>query len=179
MVSSIIPEHWRGPIVYALMSVFVTWHALCLIVAPAPTGSAIAKSLRPWVGQYLGVIDLNVGWGFFAPVGMTAEIRYVVIDDSGKKHTFMPTRGLPWYHPSKLWIRDRYRSISSNPEKFGDALIQDFCTKHAALNPTAIELIRVEQTKDFLPQHQLAGKNALDPEFATTTTLRAGSCPSQ
>ena len=69
MLTSIVPERWRGPIVYVLMSVFVTWHAICLIVGPAPQTSVIGQALRPLVTSYLGLISLNVKWGFFAPIG--------------------------------------------------------------------------------------------------------------
>jgi len=176
MLSSILPERWRGRIVYGLMSAFVAWHALALIVGPAPQGSVIARAVRPYVEPYLNLIYLNVGWGFFAPVGMTSEFRYVVVDEAGKKHTFMPTRGLHWYHPSKLWIKDRYRTISQFSEHYGDALMANYCRKHASLKPVEIILLDVIQEKLLRPKDHLAGKTSFDPEFATTHTLRSKKC---
>jgi len=177
MFTAIFPERWRGPIVYVLMSVFVAWHAICLIVGPAPHRSAIALALRPLVNPYLDLISLNVEWGFFAPVGDATEFRYLIIDSAGKTHTFRPTSGLTWYHPSKLWTIDRYRTIMQRPDVYGDRLIAEYCRKRAALNPVEIKLLQVMQEKAFLPLDHLAGKTPLDPEFATTETLRTKKCP--
>lgn len=177
MLKSIIFERWRGPILYVLMSVFVAWHSVCLIVGPAPQGSALAQALRPLIDPYLDLLSLNVKWGFFAPVGMTTEFRYIVIDGAGSVHTFRPTSGLAWYHPSKLWTIDRYRTIAQRPGVYGHRLIAEYCRKHARLKPVEIKLLQVAQEKDFLPVHHLAGQNPLDPEFATTETLRTEKCP--
>jgi hypothetical protein len=176
MFSSIVPERWRGPILYGLMSAFVAWHATCLIVGPAPRESSIAQALRPLVDPYLDLIYLNVEWGFFAPLGMTSEFRYIVVDGTGKEHTFRPTKGLAWYHPSKLWIKDRYRTIAQYSDIYGDRLIADYCRMHANLRPVEIKLIELSQVKEFRPKDHLAGKTELDPEFATTETLRTGKC---
>lgn len=177
MISSILPARWRGPIVYGLMSAFVAWHATSLIVGPAPQESTIARVVKPLVDDYLDLIFLNVEWGFFAPLGMTSEFRYIVVDGVGKRHTFRPTWGLAWYHPSKLWIKDRYRTIAQHVDVYGDRVIAEYCRKHAALKPVEIILIELTQEKEFLPKDHLAGKTALDPEFGTTQTLRTGKCP--
>ncbi len=161
---------------YVLMSVFVAWHSLCLIVGPAPQGSMIAQALRPLVNPYLGFISLNVKWGFFAPVGDATEFRYLVIDNVGKAHTFRPTSGLAWYHPGNLWTIDRYRAIVQRPDVYGDRLIAEYCRKRIALKPVKIKLLQVVQEKAFLPWDHFAGKNPLDPEFATTETLRTKKC---
>lgn len=176
MLTSIVPERWRGPIVYVLMSVFVTWHAICLIVGPAPQTSVIGQALRPLVTSYLGLISLNVKWGFFAPIGSSTEFRYLVVDSAGKVHTFRPTSGLAWYHPSQLWTFDRYRTIRQHPDVFGDHLIAEYCRKHATLKPVEIKLLQVVQEEDLLPSDHLAGKHPLDPEFAITDTLRTKKC---
>ena len=176
MFASVVPKRWRGPIVYVLMSVFVTWHSICLIVGPAPQTSAIAQALRPLVSSYLDLISLNVKWGFFAPIGGASEFRYLVLDNTGKVHTFWPTSGLAWYHPSELWIIDRYRTIVQSPDIYGDHLIAGYCRKHIALNPVEIKLQEVSQVEDLLPADHLAGKNPLDREFAATETLRTKKC---
>jgi hypothetical protein len=177
MFTSIVPERWRGPIIYVLMSLFVAWHAICLIVGPAPQGSAIAQALRPLIDPYLNLLSLNVKWGFFAPIGSTDEFRYIVVDSTGKAHTFRPTAGLAWYHPGKLWTIDRYRTIAQRPGAYSDRLIGEYCRKHAGLKPVEIKLLQVTQEKDFLPSHYLAGKDPLGPEFATTETLGTKKCP--
>lgn len=176
MFTSVVPHRWRGPIVYVLMSVFVTWHAICLIVGPAPQTSVIAQALRPLVSSYLNLISLNVKWGFFAPIGGATEFRYLVVDSAGKVHTFWPTLGLAWYHPGKLWTIDRYRTIMQRPDVYGDHLIAGYCRKHATLKPVEIKLQQVVQVEDLLPSDHLAGKHPLDFEFAATETLRTKKC---
>lgn len=179
MLSSIVPEYWRGPIVYVVMSIFVAWHAICLIVGPAPQDNTIARALRPLVEPYLNLLYLNVEWGFFAPVGMSAEFRYIIVDDGGREHTFRPTTGLAWYHPSKLWIFDRYRTIAQRSDAYDKRLIAEYCRKHANLAPVEVRLLEVSQEKEFLPEDHLAGKTALDSEFAKTLILKIGNCPEE
>lgn len=176
MFTSIVFQHWRGRIIYVLMSLFVAWHSTCLIVGPAPQESRIAQAMRPLVDPYLNLISLNVKWGFFAPIGGAKEFRYLIVDSAGKEHTFRPTSGLAWYHPSKLWTIDRYRMIMQRPDIYGDHLIAEYCRKHTALMPVEIRLLEVLQQKDLLPTDHLAGKYPLDPEFATTETLRTKKC---
>ncbi len=176
MFTSVVPHRWRGPIVYVLMSVFVTWHAICLIVGPAPQTSVIAQALRPLVNSYLGLISLNVKWGFFAPIGGASEFRYLVVDSTGIVHTFWPTAGLAWYHPSELWVIDRYRTVVQRPDIYGDHLIAEYCRKHSTLKPVEIKLQEVVQVEDLLPSDHLAGKHPLDREFAASKTLRTKKC---
>ena len=177
MLSAIISERWRGRIVYTLMSVFVAWHALCLIVGPAPQSSLIADKLRPLVGTYLALFSLDVKWGFFAPIGGASEFRYEVIDSAGKTHTFRPTSGYAWYHPSKLSVDDRFRAVIETPDIYGDHLIASYCRKHSALAPVEIRLLEVAQNTDLLAYDHVNGKHPLDPELSTTETLWTRTCP--
>jgi hypothetical protein len=170
------PMRWRDAIVYSLMSLFSVWHAICLIVGPAPQESQISQALRPLVGSYLKLISLDVKWGFFAPIGGASEFRYVVRDSEGESHLFRPTSKLAWYDPGKLWIIDRYRVARQLPEVYGDILIAEHCQVHAALKPAEIRLVEVVQQKDFWVSDHLAGKHPLDEQFATTQTLRTGTC---
>ncbi len=176
MFQSMIPQRLRGLISYVLMSVFVVWHAICVVVGPAPQDSQIAQALRPMVGSYLKLISLDVKWGFFAPIGGASEFRYIVRDSAGTSHLFRPTSKLAWYDPGNLWIIDRYRVARQLPGVYGDLLIAEYCQKHSSLKPVEIRLLEVEQHKDLLPSDHLAGKHPLDAQFATTQTLRTGPC---
>jgi hypothetical protein len=167
----------RQRIVYAFMSIFVTLHSLALIVGPAPRESEIAEFLNPALNAYLSTIYLNVGWGFFAPVGMTRELFYTVEDKDGKMHVFGATRGLPWYSAKALWVRDRFLAVGEDPKLYGPAPAAEFCRKHAKLNPVRIILFEKIQEKHFAPADHKAGKNPLDPEFAKQVTLGTFPCP--
>ena len=171
-----IAEPWRSRLLYGAMSAFVTWHTMALIVGPAPRESDIAKALRPLTNPYLDLLYLNVGWGFFAPVGMTAEFRYTVVDAEGKSRVFSPTRGLHFAHPHTLWLKDRYRTVSQHVDAYGRAAAAEFCRKHAALKPVEIALYEIEQEKEFTPKDHLAGKTPLDAEFATKIKLADYKC---
>jgi hypothetical protein len=177
MLSKVLSERWARRLTYGLMSVFVTFHAVALIVGPAPRDNLIATTLRPVVDPYLDLLYLNVGWGFFAPVGMTSEFRYSVVDADGKKHTFMPTRGLAWYYPGSLWVKDRFRTIAQFSERYGPGFIAEACRAHADLRPKEVILFELMQEKLLTPEDYKAGKAALDPEFSTTLTLMTEPCP--
>ena len=169
----------RERILYGLMSAFVAWHSLAIIVGPAPPSSEIAQFLRPAVVPYLRLIYLNVGWGFFAPVGMTFEMHYKIEDANGKEHVVYPTRGMTDFHPGTLWIKDHLRGVGQRLEKDGakPAIIADICKQYAALKPVKITIAQVYQEKYFTPADHRAGKNPLSKEFASEEVLGTGACP--
>ena len=86
-----ISKHWRERLTYAAMSMFVAWHTLAMVVAPAPEDSITAGSLRRLLDSYLTLFYLDDKWDFFAPsVDRGKQFRYVVEDASGTRHSFVP-----------------------------------------------------------------------------------------
>ena len=133
-----IAKEWRERLTYAAMSAFVAWHALAMIIAPAPDGSEAVKALRTPFQPYLSFFKLDNQWDFFAPnVGAGAQLRYIVEDQNGNHHPFVPDRDLSWFHPSFFWLRSWFNMISDDPEMYADAAGAYFCQKHAALQPIA------------------------------------------
>lgn len=171
-----ISKLWRERITYAAMSAFVAWHALATIIAPAPDGSEAVKALRIPFQPYLSLFKLDNQWDFFAPnVGTGSQFRYIVEDNGGNHHPFVPDRELNWFRPSFFWFRSWFNVIFDNPETYADAGGAFFCQKHAALHPVAVILLEAAQG-DFTPEDQLAGKRPLDPEFVTVTTVKKVEC---
>ena len=58
---------WRERVTYTAMSLFVAWHTLAMVVAPAPSTSDLIKGLRIVLDPYLHFFKLDNEWGFFAP----------------------------------------------------------------------------------------------------------------
>ena len=79
-----ISKQWRKRLTYMAMSVFVGWHTLALVVAPAPDSSAIAQSFRRLFHPYLTLFSLDNKWDFYAPdVGKGRQFRYDIEDAPG------------------------------------------------------------------------------------------------
>ncbi len=168
---------WRQRLTYTAMSVFVAWHTLAMVVAPAPGTSDLIKGLRSVLDPYLHVFRLDNDWSFFAPdVASGIVLRYVIKDDAGTLHRFDPDAGLNWLHPSAIWFRGWYLALLENPDDFGEEFAALFCRQHAELHPVAITLFAAEQ-KHYGPLDRLRGKQALDPEFVNVATVKSFECP--
>jgi hypothetical protein len=175
MLQRTIPEPWRQRLLYAGMSLLVTWHTLAMVVATAPD-SLISENARRIFDPYLTLFRLDNQWGFFAPnVGNGSQFRYVVEDASGKMHTFVPADSLNKFHPTSIWVRDRYRLVMEEPETYGDAAGAGLCREHAALNPVSITLFEADQ-KDFWPEDRQKGKAPLDAEYVELNLLKQVRC---
>ena len=172
-----ISKHWRERLIYTAMSVFVAWHTLALVVAPAPDSSAIAQSFRGLLHRYLTLFRLDNRWDFYAPeAGKGRQFRYEIEDASGSRHSFVPTDDLSWFHPEFWWFRAWYDAVMDYPDNYADLFAGVLCEKHAALRPISITLLMF-QVEDFTPKDHLSGKHPLDPEFVGVTTLKQVKCP--
>jgi hypothetical protein len=172
-----IPNLLRERLTYTAMSVFVAWHTAATVIAPAPDNSVIVVALRPVFQPYLSLFRLDNPWDFFAPsVEAGAELRYVIDDAAGTRHTFVPTRELSWYHPNYFWLRSWYYAIMDEPDVYAAAAATFFCRQHAALRPVSITFAEY-QLGDFAPEDHLDGKLPTDPEFVTVKVLKRVTCP--
>jgi hypothetical protein len=171
-----ISQQWRKSLTYAAMSAFVAWHTVAIVLGPAPDASGTAKALRVAFQPYLSLFRLDNQWDFFAPnVGRGFQLRYIVEDSDGNHHPFVPDRALSHLHPSFFWFRSWYAAIIDESATYADSAAAFFCRKHAALHPVSIILLDAEM-KDFTPADQLSGKNPLDPEFVTVSTVKKVAC---
>jgi hypothetical protein len=172
-----IGNRWRRRLTYLVMSAFVAWHTLAMVVAPASGDSVAAQSLRQILDPYLAAFRLDNPWDFYAPiVGAGQELRYVVEGADGGHFSFVPTSGLKSWHPHYWWYRAWYNAIIETPEVYGDyfAILQ--CRKYTSLHPISIDLVKVEQ-KHFSREDFLNGKNPMDSEFLTEDIFRSVRCP--
>jgi len=167
---------WRQRLAYQAMSIFVAWHTLAMVVAPAPE-SQVTKSLRVVLQPYLTLLRLDSEWDFFAPnIGVGSLLRYVVEDKDGQSHTFAPAEQLSWFHPNYMWVRFWHYNIMDYPDDYADDAAVRFCKKHAALHPVAITLFEVRE-KLFTRADKLSGKSRTDPQFYTVKTIKRVKCP--
>ncbi len=170
-----LAKRWRQRLTYAGMSALVAWHTFAMVTATAPD-SDISESARSILNPYLTLLRLDNQWGFFAPdVGNGAQFRYIIDDAAGNRYTFIPAEKLNKFHPTSIWMRDRYIAVMEYPKIYADAAATAFCQEHAELKPVLVTLIQIEQ-KDFLPEHRLSGKHHLDPEFVDVKTIKALPC---
>ena len=170
-------SRWREPLIYAAMSLLVTWHTLVMVVAVSPD-SMITRAARALVQPYLTLFNLDNDWKFFVDVGLSYQFRYAVEDAAGRTHVFIPTDKLGRFDPNSIWLRDRYRDVMRSVHRYGDVTVAELCREHVALRPVAITLLAVE-AKEFGPDDRRRGKNPLDPEFVTVHTLKTIRCPAQ
>jgi hypothetical protein len=172
-----ISKQWRERLTYTAMSVFVGWHAVAMMIAPAPDGSGFVKSLRGLFEPYLTLFRLDNAWDFFAPnVGKGSQFRYVIKDASGEGHVFVPHPKLSWFHPSYIWFKDWYETLMDHPDVYGEAFAKLFCKEHASLKPVSVMFQEVAE-QDYWPEDRLAGKNPMDPEHVKVNTVKTFKCP--
>lgn len=172
-----ISQQWRESLTYTAMSVFVAWHTVAMVIAPAPDDSLMAQSARRLFQPYLSLFRLDNHWNFFAPdINQGFRLRYDIEDAAGKLHTISPADELNWFHPNYFWFGSWYFSILDSPDIHGDTAAAFFCDKHASLHPAAITLLEIQE-KDFSPVDQRNGKHRLDPEFISVNTLKRVKCP--
>lgn len=169
-----ISKPWRERLTYTAMSIFVGWHTLAMVAAPASDASATMQSLRLLLGPYLTLFELDHTWQFFAPdIARGDQLRYVITDASGQRRTFVPSEKWSWFHPAILgWDQ----SVLDEPDTYGGPLAAFFCREHVALRPVSITFLKVEE-KDFKPEDHLNGNRPLDPEFTTVHAVKKIRCP--
>jgi hypothetical protein len=174
--AAMIIKRWRERLMYAAASVFLAWHTLALVIAPAPSSSLLIGTLRDLMQPYLTLLRLDNDWGFFGPnVLPGSEFQYVVEDADRKTHDYSPSDELSWFHPSMYWFRSWYGSIISFPDLYADAAISYFCRKHADLHPVSVTLLDYRGT-GFTREDYLAGKRPMDPEFYVVHTVKEAQC---
>lgn len=173
----VISKQWRERLTYTVMSVFVGWHTVAMVIAPAPDNSGLAQSVRAVFQPYLTLFRLDNHWDFFAPnVGKNSLFRYVIKDASGVGHVFTPLTTWSWLHPSYIWFHDWYETLLEYPDVYGEAFARLFCKEHASLNPVSVVFQEVVE-QDFWPDDRLNGKHPLDPEFVEVTPVKDVKCP--
>jgi hypothetical protein len=173
----VISKQWRERLTYTAMSVFVGWHTIAMLVAPAPDGSELVQSVRALFQPYLSLFRLDNRWDFFAPnVGKNSQFRYVIKDASGRDHVFVPLPKLNWFHPSYIWFHDWYDALMDHPVLYGEDFARMFCQEHAALKPVSIVIQDVAE-QEFGPDDLLDGKHPLDPEFVDVVNVKTFKCP--
>jgi hypothetical protein len=171
-----ISKRWRERLTHAAMSVFVAWHTLAMVVAPAPDTSVMVQSIRPLQQPYLTLLYLDHDWSFYAPDIHQAELfRYVITDGTGRRHMFVPTDELNWFRPAYWWFWQWYVAIMSSPEAYGDFAAAWLCRKHASLQPASITLLGVDE-QVLSRADYLSGKQPDDPDFVTVNTLTTAAC---
>jgi hypothetical protein len=168
-----ISKVWRERLAYTAMSMFVAWHTLAMVVAPASQNSTIAQSLRVLLDPYLTLFELDHTWGFFAPdLGRGDQLRYVIATASGQRHTFLSSDTWSLFYTAVLgWDQ----MVLDQPDTYAAPFAAFFCREHAALRPVSITFLRVEE-KPFKPEDHLNGGRPLDPEFTSVHAVRRIRC---
>ena len=178
-----VAKVWRERVAYAAMSLFVAWHTVAMVVAPAPGASDLIKGLRIVLDPYLHVFRLDNDWNFFAPDvdeggrdPLGVILSYVIKDDAGNLHRFDAEAGLNRFRPSSIWFHAWYLALLKSPDDFGEEFAALFCREHADLHPVTITLFEIDQ-QNYGPLDRLRGKQPLDPEFVKVTTVKSFECP--
>ena len=87
----------------------------------------------------------------------------------------MPANEVSWYSPDFWWRKLWQAAILGDPETNGELAGELLCRKHAALHPTTVTLVTVEQ-KDFSSRDWLNGKRPFDPEFLAAEMVTRVEC---
>jgi hypothetical protein len=175
-----ISQAWRERLTYTVMSIFVAWHTLALVVAPAPV-SVTSQNLRVPLQPYLSLLMLDNAWNFFAPYFGSmhmSRFAYTIEDKAGKSISFYPEEEFGRLSPSYFLFRGWYTEITDKPEDYADLAGAMYCRKHAMLQPVSVTLLDIQE-KFFSQNDFLAGKQRWDPEFVTVNTVKRVTCPAE
>ena len=150
-------------------------HTLAIVVAPAPDTSVIAHSLRRVLQPYLTLLRLDNQWNFYAPnPGKGHQLRYVVEDAAGTRHTFIPTDGLNRIHPNEWWFRSLYDWIAESPDKYQPGTRQALLNARTADAAQYVLAVReVEQARRGIPDKNLPDEPKSEVEPAAEPAAAA------
>jgi hypothetical protein len=169
-------DRWRPRVIYLLMSAFVAWHALALVIAPVPGSSELVDATRAVLQPYLTLLRMDNPWSFFAPTIEGAQLHYIVEDAAGTRAEFGSADHTSWFHPEDLWLKDWNYSIMDDPDLYASHAGEMLCRKHAAIHPASITFVQRVHS-GFKPEDWLNGKRPQDAEFTTETTGQTVQCP--
>ena len=157
-------------------SVFVVWHTLAIVLAPAPASAAVLALYR-FTRPYVHFFNLNNQWKYFVRIGYGGNVDYAVDGAEGEKARFtMP----PQYDHRNLAY---FQYFHIQNELFGGNPPQDllkdlahyYCRKHAVLNPRRVEFILRIQ-KEIKPDDFAKGFSPSDATFVREATLAPVEC---
>jgi len=168
-----ISQRWRGGLTYAAMSIFVAWHTLAMVIAPASETSVLSQSLRAVFKPYFAFFELDHSWGFFAPdIARGDQMRYIIADAAGRRHTFVPSEKWNLLSTATLgWEQ----MVVDRPDRYAAPLAKFYCREHASLRPVSVTFLQVKE-KAFTPEDHLNGEHPLGPGFATVHAVRKIRC---
>src|SRR5260370_20943170 len=106
---------WRQRLTYLVMSAFVAWHTLAMVIAPAPESSVLVQTLRAALQPYLTLFRLDNPWNFFAPTIGGAQLRYSLEGSARAPHTFTPAEPLNRFPSGFFWVHRSQSSLICNP----------------------------------------------------------------
>jgi len=176
-----VSNAWRERLTYIVMSVFVVWHSLAIVIGLAPESSVTVQGLRVLLRPYLTLLRLDNAWDFFSPTVSSmrmSQFRYVIEDEAGNKLTFMPDAEFGAFNPAYFWFRDWHDAIIDDPEDYADIAAALYCRRHASQHPVSITLLEIKG-EDFTRADFLAGKRRWDAEFVTVNTIWHAQCPAE
>lgn len=166
---------WRGRLISLVASLFLAWHVVAVVIAPLQESNALVDPLRAIYRPYLNLVGLDTTWDFFSPIGKGHQFRYVVEDNDGNEHTFIPIKDFFWYFPGHRWFERVYQTIMTYPDTYAEFFGDLYCREHASMQPVAVRLLEIQE-KDFRPADHLRGDHPLDPDFVTVNTLLRVIC---
>lgn len=170
---------WRRTTTYVLMSAFLVWHTLAMVIPPSPSNYLtifLTKLLKP----YLDIFQLRGRWHFFAydytPRDSPGDyFRYAITMSNGEKMYFDPIKDLNPLHPEDWYFRDWYLKIINQPDIFGEYAALHFCNKHMELDPVEITFFALKEDRLSVPNY-LSGKRPLDEKLTVTNMLATKPC---
>ena len=172
-----VDPRWKRR-VYMIMSFFVCWQTLAIIMPPLPQGSGLVQLLRSVLQPYITIFRLDNQWSFFAPgVGRGGEFRYVVEGSDGRRHVFQPTEkreSIPQFYMWREW-KYFYDKVMQSADSRGYLIAGLYCKKHEELNPVSVSLLQVSEL-EFSPSDYLQGYRHNHSKFIQVESLGNYEC---
>lgn len=160
---------------YLLASLFVAWHVLATVEAPAPE-SHLAYRVYPAFLPYLKLFHLNHGWGFYSGgLWGTLRVRYRVNTAPGEHRDFPLSENASSYGVAALRYRTLFNNVGTAGVAFTSSAAKHLCRRHSDLKPTSIEFLVARQWQIPVSLF-LEGKRPLAEEYFFASEVRPIPC---
>jgi len=158
----------------SLMSVFIIWHLIAMLVVGPSHQSNLRSSLIGIYEEYLWFLKLDGPWSFYAPnVPYGILFRYETVSSTGEVKTYPLTEAKNkldhgYVRNINFYLYFFFNSVDTKQRGYDKSVARYLCDKHAGTDVKEIVFRRYLQ-KRFTPKDYLQGKDPYSRAFLRHT----------
>lgn len=167
-----------------LMSAFIAWHLIAMMIVGPFHESKIRSSLMKIYDEYLWLLKLDGPWSFYAPnVSYGTIFRYITVNSTGERKTYPLTESKKKYEHGyvrniNFYLYFFFDAAYTRKSGYDKSVARYLCHKHSHNDVKEIIFRRYLQ-KRFTPEDYLLGKDPYSKEFLKFTDYGPYPCVSE